>query len=83
MFDNLPGSSSIAENLPSFFPGYHTLKQCFEKLQEIQELLNGLSEHRRRKILSASQAGKCLSLESLEMELDRCIRPHPSISLQF
>ena len=83
MFNNRPGSFSIAENLPSFFPGYHTIKQCFEQLQEIQKLFNGLSEHRRRKILVHSQAGKCLSLESLEMELDRYIRPNSSIALQF
>ncbi|KAH9026728.1 hypothetical protein EDB85DRAFT_1893260 [Lactarius pseudohatsudake] len=83
--DNLPGPSSIAEALvssanlggkyqasyPALFPGYHTLKKCLEKLQEIKALLDGLSEHRRRKIMTASQQGSCISLESLEMELER------------
>jgi hypothetical protein len=68
---SLTGSYSIEETFPGLFPGHQTLKKCFEKLQEIQELLNGLSEHRRRKILTLSQAGKCLSLESLEMEWER------------
>lgn len=87
MFDDLSGPSSMAETLvfgakalggeyqdsyPALFPGYHTLKKCFEALQEIKALLDGLSEHRRRKILDHSQRGRCLPLESLEMEWERC-----------
>ena len=78
MLRNLPGPSSIAETLPALFPGYHTLKKCFETLQEIRALVDGLSEHRRRKILTASQRGTCLPLESLELDLERCIRPRPN-----
>ena len=75
MFTSLPGLSKIAETLPSLFPGYHSLKKCHEKLLEIQGLFEGLSEHRRLKILTHSKAGKCHSLESLEFEWHRCVRP--------
>ncbi len=92
MFDNLPGPSIIAETLASgakaisgeyhtLFPAYHTLQKCFETLQEIKALLDGLSEHRRCKILNASERGVCLPLESLELDLDRCIRPNRSIAV--
>ena len=95
MFDNLPGPSSITETLvsgakaiggedralyPTLFPGYHTLQKCSKVLQEIRALLDGLSEHRRRKIQIASQRGACFSLQDLERELDRCIRPNPDRS---
>ena len=99
MFKNLPGPSSIAETFvsgariinaeyqafsPALFPGYQTLQKCLNSLQEIEALLVGLSEHRRRKIQDASQLGLCLPLESLEMELER-LHPlhHRSITLQF
>ncbi|KAH9031617.1 hypothetical protein EDB85DRAFT_1324407 [Lactarius pseudohatsudake] len=86
VFDNFPGPSSIAETLvsrtkglggeyqasyPTLFPSYHTLKKCFETLQVIRTLLDGLSEHRQRKIMIASQQGACLPLGSLEMEWER------------
>ncbi|KAH9074214.1 hypothetical protein EDB83DRAFT_2355453 [Lactarius deliciosus] len=88
MFDNLPGPSIIMETLvsgakalgeeyqslhPTIFPAYHSLQRCSEKLQEIKELLAGISEHRRRKIQIASQQGVCLSLESLELDLERLV----------
>jgi hypothetical protein len=89
MFNNIPGPSSIAETLvsgakaiggeslyPILFPGHQILQKCFEGLQEIRGLLDGLSEHRRRKILTASQRGACLPLESLELDLDRYICPN-------
>jgi len=94
MFDNLPDPSSITETLvsgakalsgeyrslyPALFPAHHTLQKCFEKLQEIRALLDGLSEHRRRKIQIASQRGACLPLEYqyLEPELNKCVLPNP------
>lgn len=92
VFDNLPGPSRIAETLvsdpknlgggyqdsfPALFPGYHILKKCFGTLGELRVLLDGLSEHRRRKILIASQRGACLSLENLETEWQRCVRSPP------
>jgi len=92
MFDSLPGPSSITETLvsgakalsgeyqslyPALFPTHHTLKKCFERLQEIRALLDGLSEHRRHKIQIASQRGACCSLQDLELELDKCICPNP------
>ncbi|KAH8976631.1 hypothetical protein EDB86DRAFT_1652206 [Lactarius hatsudake] len=70
---NLPGPENIAETLPALFPGYHALKNCSETLQKIRELFDGLSEHRRRKILTASQRGACLPLESLELDLERLV----------
>jgi len=84
MFNNLPRLSRIVETFVSgakaisgeyqaLFPAYHTLQQCYEKLQEAKALLDGLSEDRRRKIQIASQRRACLSLEDLEMELDRLI----------
>jgi hypothetical protein len=98
MFNNLPGPSSIAETLvsgvralgeyqdsyPALFPGYHTLKKCFETLEEIRRLFDGLSEHRQRKILTASQRGVCLSMESLEMQWEMCVHPTLiDVRLQF
>jgi hypothetical protein len=98
MFDNFPGASSITENLasgaktltreyqsiyPTLFPAHHALQKCFEKLQEIRGLLEGLSEHRRRKIQIASQRGHCLPLESLELDLERCIPTLIDRHLQF
>lgn len=56
---------------PARSPGYHTLHKCFDALQKIRALLNGLSEARRRKIQIASQRGTCFSLQDLELELDR------------
>lgn len=87
MFNNLPGPSSIVETLVSgakslseyqdsfqaLFPGFHTLKKCFEMLEEIRRLLEGLSEHRRRKIQIASQRGVCLSVGNLEMQWEMCV----------
>jgi len=58
---------------PALFPRYRALQRCFEKLQEIRGLLDGLSEHRRRKIQIASQRGACFSLEDLELELNRLV----------
>lgn len=98
MFDNLPGPSSITENLASgakvlsreyeafhqtLFPGYHALQKCSESLQEIKGLLEGLSEHRRRKIQLASKRGVCLSLESLELDLERSFTTLLGRSLRF
>ncbi|KAI9428514.1 hypothetical protein H4582DRAFT_2044443 [Lactarius indigo] len=92
MFNNLPGPSIIADTLASgakaisgeyhtLFPAYHTLQKCSETLQDIRALLDGISQHRRRKIQNASERGFCLSLESLELELDRCIRSNRSIAI--
>lgn len=59
---------------PARSTGYHILHKCFETLQQLSALINGLSEHRRRKIQMAYQRGgrRVLSVEDLELELDRC-----------
>jgi len=94
MFNNLPGPSSIVETVvsgtkaltekyearyPAVFPAYHTLKKCYEKLQEIRALLDGLSEARRRKIQIASKRGACLSLEDHEGEWTRLMMDYNSL----
>ncbi|KAF8267528.1 hypothetical protein EI94DRAFT_1700915 [Lactarius quietus] len=98
MFNNLPGPSSIVETVvsgtkaltekyearyPAVFPAYHTLKKCYEKLQEIRALLDGLSEARRRKIQIASKRGACLSLEDHEGEWTRLYDQSSSFQRYF
>lgn len=61
------------ETFSALFPGHRNLTKSFEMLRELKALLDGLSEHRRRKILIASQLSGASfpPLESLEMEWDR------------
>lgn len=70
-----------ADSYKTIFRPYDTLRKTFEALQEIKALLDGLSEQRRRKIAIAAQSGACHSLESLELELDRCVPPNPDCCL--
>lgn len=64
----------------AYLSPYYTLQKCFEKLQDIKALIDGLSEHRRRKILIAAQSGACHSLGDIELELDRLVDEYHSLS---